>query len=109
MKILLDENVPHKLRLDLGGGDKIFTVQFMDWFGKKNGELLGLMTLNGFDVLITLDKNLRFQQNLNRFPISIILLDVENGKYESIEPLVPRILKALKSELRPSEVIIIEP
>lgn len=56
MKILLDENLPTKLKFDFGKGVEIFTVRDMNWLGKKNGELLSLAALHGFDILLTLDK-----------------------------------------------------
>jgi hypothetical protein len=49
MKILLDENLPRKLKSDFGAGYEVHTVRGMAWLGKKNGELLGLMVFNGFD------------------------------------------------------------
>jgi len=56
MKILLDENIPAKLKLDFDDEYEAKTVRDMRWLGKKNGELLGLAAFNGFDVFITLDK-----------------------------------------------------
>ncbi len=58
MKILLDENIPTKLRFDFSDAFQIITVKEMGWLGKKNGELLGLLTLNGFGCFVTIDKNL---------------------------------------------------
>ena len=52
MKILLDENLPKKLKLDFEDKHEIRSVQEMGWQGKTNGELLGLLTFNGFDVFI---------------------------------------------------------
>jgi hypothetical protein len=60
MKILLDENIPTKVITDFGKEFEIKTVRDMKWLGKKNGELLGLMTFNGFEFFITLDKNLYY-------------------------------------------------
>lgn len=71
MKILLDENIPTKFKLDFGKEFEIKTVRDMNWLGKKNGELLGLAAFNGFDIFITLDKNLKNQQNLDRMQIRI--------------------------------------
>lgn len=59
MKILLDENMPTKVKYDFGEGYEVWTVKDMGWLGKKNGELLGLAALNGFDFFVTLDKNLK--------------------------------------------------
>lgn len=64
MKILLDENLSLKLKESFGGKHKILTVREMNWLGKRNGELLGLMTLEGFEAFVTMDKNLSQQQNL---------------------------------------------
>ena len=55
MKILLDENLPHALRLLLQGHD-VYTVAYLGWSGTKNGALLQLAAEHGFDVMITLDK-----------------------------------------------------
>ena len=66
MRILLDENMPTKVKYDFGEGYDVNTVRDMGWLGKKNGELLGLAAFDGFDIFITLDKNLKNQQNLNK-------------------------------------------
>ena len=63
MRILLDECVPHRLRRGLSGHD-VRTVPEMGWSGKRNGELLQLMTAQRFEVLMTVDQNLRYQQKL---------------------------------------------
>lgn len=60
MKILLDENLPRKLKSDFGANFEIKTVRDMGWLGKKNGELLDLISINEFDFFITIDKNLRY-------------------------------------------------
>ena len=53
MRILLDENMPAKVAYNFGEEHEVRTVKDMKWLGKKNGELLGLAALNGFDVVIT--------------------------------------------------------
>ena len=58
MRVLLDENLPKRLKLDLPEYD-VFTVRDMGWSGVKNGELLKLMLKNNFEILITFDKNLQ--------------------------------------------------
>lgn len=74
MKILLNENLPRKLKSDFGPEHEVSTVRDMGWTGKKNGELLGLITFNGFDFFVTVDKNLQYQQNLQKFNISFSCL-----------------------------------
>jgi hypothetical protein len=91
MKILLDENLPRKLKIDFGPDFEVKTVREMSWLGKKNGELLGLVAFNGFDFFVTIDKNLQFQQNLDRFNITIFLLLAVNNKRETLQKLVEKI------------------
>ena len=91
MKILLDENIPAKLRFDFGKGYEVRTVGDMNWLGKKNGELLGLAIFNGFEIFITLDKNLKNQQNLDRFEIKFILLLTKDNKHQTLQPYIEKI------------------
>ncbi|PIP54313.1 MAG: hypothetical protein COX07_06000 [Bacteroidetes bacterium CG23_combo_of_CG06-09_8_20_14_all_32_9] len=98
MKILLDENIPKSLKKHLRNDYIVFTVQEMGWSRKKNGELLKLMLLKKFEVLITGDKNLRYQQNLKKIPISVLLLDVKPLRPDTIEQILPSILTNLQSE-----------
>lgn len=69
MKILLDENLPIKLKRSFGNSHEVFSVREMGWSGKKNGELLGLLIGANFEVLDTMDKNLSSEQNLNKYPV----------------------------------------
>ena len=97
MKILLDENIPTKVITDFGKEFEIKTVRDMKWLGKKNGELLGLMTFNGFDFFITLDKNLKFQQNLEKFDITIFLLLSKDSKHQTLQPFIDKVKKILSA------------
>ena len=63
MKLLLDENLPKRLKQDLSIHE-VFTVREMNWNGISNGLLLDLLIKNGFDTLLTFDKNLQHQQKL---------------------------------------------
>src|SRR5215211_7581760 len=91
MKILLDENLPRKLKADFGDDFEVKTVRDMGWLGKKNGELLGLIVFNGFDFFVTIDKNLRFQQNLDRIELKIFLLLAIDNRRETLQVLVAKI------------------
>lgn len=88
MRLLLDENLPVKLKNFFTKKHLISTVREKQWSGKQNGELLRLMTLNGFEGLVTNDKNLRFQQNLNKFDIKIIILNATDNKLSTLEPFI---------------------
>lgn len=97
MKILLDENIPAKLKLDFGEAYQVKTVRDMKWLGKKNGELLGLAAFNGFDVFITLDKNLKNQQNLDKVQIKFFVLLANDNKHQTLQPYVDKIKNVLLS------------
>lgn len=97
MKILLDENIPAKIKFNFGLDYEVHTVRDMGWRGKKNGELLGLMTFNGFNYFITVDKNLPKQQNISKFDISIFLLLARNNKHQSLQPLMGKVKELLLS------------
>lgn len=96
MKILIDENLPLKLKRIFGDSHEVLSVRDMGWHGKKNGELLGLMTLDGFEVLVTMDKNLPNQQNLRKFPILIFVLRGSNNKFATLQGLIPHILERIE-------------
>jgi len=70
MKVLLDECVPRKLKREIANHE-VVTVTEQGWSGNKNGELLNLAATE-FDIFLTVDQNLSFQQNLRNFNIGII-------------------------------------
>ena len=67
----------------------------MKWLGKKNGEPLGLAVFNGFDIFITLDKNLKNQQDLEKIQIKFIVLFAKDNKHQTLQPLVQKIKNIL--------------
>ncbi|MFW5700659.1 MAG: DUF5615 family PIN-like protein [Cyclobacteriaceae bacterium] len=94
MKILLDECLPRKLK-SLLPNYHVCTVREMDWSGLLNGHLMQVAIKNGFEVFITADKNLRYQQNISNYDLSIILLSVQINKIERLEPLIPELIELL--------------
>jgi putative NIF3 family GTP cyclohydrolase 1 type 2 len=76
-RVLLDENVPHKLRLSLARNE-VTTVAYGGWSGLKNGELLSAAEREGFDVFLTGDRGLEYQQNLANRKIAIVWLSTNN-------------------------------
>lgn len=105
MRVLLDESLPKKLGFALLGHE-VRTVQYCGWAGLKNGELLRIAS-HAFDVLITGDKNLKFQQNLDALPIAVIVVSACNNRLESLLPYVPAILTAL-SAIQPGQLIVVD-
>jgi len=88
MKILLDECITKRLKKHLTEF-KVTTVRELGWSGIKNGRLMPLSVENGFDVLITIDKKLIFQQNLDKYPITIVVLDSNSSKLEELVTFLP--------------------
>ncbi|MBL7963294.1 MAG: DUF5615 family PIN-like protein [Flavobacteriales bacterium] len=72
MRLLLDENLPKRLKALLAPCE-VRTVREMGWSGRSNGDLLQLMKAEGFTVLITFDKNLQYQQNLARYDLPVVV------------------------------------
>jgi hypothetical protein len=77
MRLLLDENLPKRLKQDFQDHE-IYTVRDKGWNGKKNGELLALMLLEKFDALFTFDRNLRYQQNFQKYSLPVLVLSFKN-------------------------------
>ena len=97
--------------MDRGLVDKITgcdtrTVPDAGWAGLKNGDLLSRAQVE-FDVFITTDRNLMFQQNLPKFDIAVIVLSGRTNRLQDLLPLVPRALGAIVSA-QPGEPIILE-
>ena len=95
MRILLDECVDWRLSRDIVGHD-VKTARQMGWWAVKNGELLALAS-KSFDVFVTVDQNLAFQQNLASFPIAVVALQPRTSRLSDIKPLVPRLLAIVET------------
>lgn len=93
MRILLDEDLPRRLATHLVGHE-CDTVQRNGWSGVKNGKLLAL-AVTRFDVLLTMDQNLEFQQNLSELPIAVLVVRAMSNRMEHLLPLVPALLQEL--------------
>ena len=94
MRILLDESLPRPLSLLLVGHD-VSTVAHEGWASLSNDALLRQAAMT-FDVVLTADQNIEFQQNLATLPVAVVVLVAESNRLESLEPLVPEVLDALK-------------
>ena len=94
MRILLDESLPHDL-VALIPGHEVSTVSDEGWKSVKNGKLLALAATK-FDVFITADRNLEFQQNLAKLPLAVVVLIVRKNRIQDLEPLLPELAATLK-------------
>jgi hypothetical protein len=66
----------------------------MRWTGIKNGELLKLASEN-FDVFVTVDRNLMFQQNTDALSIAVVVLEAKSNRLDDLRALIPQLLTAL--------------
>jgi uncharacterized protein DUF5615 len=102
MRILFAECVPRPLRRYFTG-HFVAKVARMGWSGIKNGELLN-MADSQFDVLLTVDRGIPFQQNMANRQIAILLLVAQDNKIETLQGLIPEALAALET-IRPGQVV----
>jgi len=102
MRILVDECVDWRLLRDLTSHDAK-TVRQMGWIETVNGALLALAE-QSFDVLVTTDKNLSFQQNVPRFKIGVVVLRARSSRLRHLRELVPALLRALP-DVKSGEVL----
>ena len=93
MRILLDESLPRDLSALLVGHETA-TVSAAGWSGIKNGKLLALAATQ-FNVFVTADRNIEYQQNLATLPIAIVVLMLRRTRIQAIEPLVPELIRLL--------------
>ena len=102
MRILLDESLPRQLA-PLIPGHEVRAVKQMGWVGTRNGPLLRLAAQH-FDVFLTADQSLEFQQNLTDLRIAVLVLVAVTNRIESLRPLVPNLLRILPTA-RPGQVL----
>jgi len=95
MKVLLDECVTKRLKSHLKDIE-VYTVVEMGWSGVKNGKLMSLCATHNFDIILTIDKNMMFQQNLEKYPITIIVLNSFTSKLEELILFIPSFLKQIQ-------------
>jgi predicted nuclease of predicted toxin-antitoxin system len=105
MKLLLDENLPKRLKLDFPDHE-IYTVFEKGWAGKKDGEIIVLLNAENFDAFLTFDRNLQYQQNFLKFTVPVLILHASDNTYLTLKEYVPTIKIALNNKLNPGPKII---
>jgi hypothetical protein len=100
VRLLLDENLPHQMRLELPGHE-VSTAAHMGWAGVENGELLRRAAA-GFDALVTNDRGLEYQQNLSELPLAVVVVLAAANTIEAIRLAYAELLAAL-GRIRPRE------
>ncbi|MBI2347232.1 MAG: DUF5615 family PIN-like protein [Deltaproteobacteria bacterium] len=105
MHVLLDECVPRKLKGELPGHD-VHTVTEMGWSGLKNGPLLR-RAAQEFDVFLTVDQGVEYQQNLVGLNLAIILMVAATNDIDDLRPLMPRVRETLTS-VSPGSIVKVQ-
>jgi len=106
LRILLDECVPRGLKRSLREKRLVLTVPEAGFAGLKNGQLL--RSIDGkFDVFVTTDKSIRYQQNLSAYTIAFVLLRASSNDITDLLPLVPQLLARL-NDLVPGTLLVIQ-
>ena len=95
MRIFLDECIDWRLSRDIVGHE-VRTARQMGWTAIKNGELLALVA-EAFDVFLTVDRNLAFQQNVAAVPVAVIVLRAKSNRLADLRLLIPDLLRTLGS------------
>jgi len=104
VRVLLDECLPRRLKRDVIGHD-VRTAPEMGWASKQNGELLALAA-SKFDVFLTVDRNLSYQQDVSAFDIAVVVLVARSNRLDELRPLVPRLLEIIpRAERRTLTVV----
>ena len=94
MRLLLDECVPKRLKRELTG-HQVQTVPEAGWAGVKNGALLR-MADGLFDVFLTVDQGIPYQQNLTGFQICVVIMVAPGNDIDDLRPLIPLVLETLR-------------
>ncbi len=106
MKLLLDECLPRKLKNEFVGHE-VLTVNEAGFRGLKNGKLIQTASEDGFEVLVSVDKNIEYQQNKANLEIAILVLSARSNRIESLLPIMNEALKVLE-KIQKGEIITIE-
>ena len=104
MKIILDESAPQKLRLLIEGDHTVITTWFQGWSGLKNGALLNAAEEAGFDLFITADQELSYQQNLTGRKIALLVLSTNN--WRAVKMHIDEIMPAINAATPGSFVFV---
>ena len=103
MRVLLDESLPRQLAREIAGHD-VRTVVQQRWTGSKNGWLLRAAKEAGFEVLLTADQSLEYQQNVVRAGLGVVVLKAVSNRIQDLLPLVPRLLEVLPT-VQPGQAV----
>lgn len=104
MKVFLDECIDWRLSRDITSHE-VKTARQMGWTTIKNGELLALAA-EQFNVFVTVDRNLAFQQNIGPSKIAVIVLRAKSNRLSDLKPLIPALIAAIET-VKPGTVQLV--
>ena len=104
MRVLLDECVTRYLKRDFTGHE-VLTTEEAGFKGLRNGRLLQAAA-GRFEVLVTVDQNLQYQQNLNNLVLAVVVLKARRSTYQILKPLMPKVLECLE-RIELGEVVVV--
>jgi predicted nuclease of predicted toxin-antitoxin system len=107
-RLLLDENLPRQLARQFSSGFEVTSVPDLGWQSKTNGELLSAMQDAGLEYLITADRNLRHQQNLDKYKIQVVILDTFDTRLKYLDGSVNVIEAAILESDSAAKVIDVD-
>lgn len=93
-RVLCDESVPHDVAAAVAGHE-VATVQGLGWAGAKNGTLLRAARAAGLEVLVTVDRNMEYQQNIPASGLAFVVLRARSTRVPDLLPAMPALVAAL--------------
>ena len=104
-RLLLDECVDRRLKRVIPG-HRVSTVHELRWSGTADRNLLQRAASDGFDVVVTVDRSMPFQQRIRALPLAVVVLRARSNRYGDLAALVPALLGALET-IRPGQVVTV--
>lgn len=107
-RALLDENLDKRLKNYFSAELDVTSVPDLGWQSKKNGELLTAMDATGITYLITADRNLQFQQNLDRYGVVVVVIATQDTRLQNLASHVSQIEAAVVKSKPDEKVILVD-
>ncbi len=105
---LLDEHLPAQLQSLFSPAIGVYTIADLGWQSKHNGELLAAMGERGIEFLITADRNLQYQQNMNKHTVRLVVIVSHDNRLKTLFPRVPEIEQAILNAAKDAKVIVVD-
>ena len=96
MRVLLDEQIDWRLRAWFDPAHEVETVRARGWAGRRNGDILRAASPS-FDVRVTMDRGIEFQQNLSAFAIAVVLVRARSNRLRDVIPAMAEVNQLLPS------------